>query len=551
MKRFVLAVFTIVTVSHLNFAQPVISFQNITGGLAQPVDVANANDGTNRLFIVERQGTIRIWNGTSLIFTPFLDISSIVLASGSEQGLLSVAFHPNYATNGYFYVWYNNLEGNVTLARYTRSSLNAADPSSGVALLTIFKPFANHNGADLNFGPDGYLYFGTGDGGSGNDPGNRAQNGDSLHGKMIRIDVNNSNPPYYSIPPTNPFISNAAVRDEIIAAGLRNPWRWSFDRQTGDMWLADVGQNAWEEVNFRPAGSQISLNYGWPCREAMHDLKANCGSQGIGTLVDPIFEYNRDDATGGRSITGGYVYRGAEFPSLQGYYITSDYITDHGWLIRSNGSGGWNVTFQSTWTADITSYGEAENGDIYAVTSAGTLYKLIANSPLPVHLISFNGQQNVGRHQLTWEVQNEEKGDVYVIEKRINASQPFTEVSRVISTANKEKNKYSITINSNEKTFYRLRIVGIDGRMHYSSIITLETKIQQGIKATIAGSTLKLLLPTNAISFALFDASGKMVLQKKTSRNPSEEISLQNIAKGILTIRVQFPQDVQTTRVVY
>jgi len=553
MKKFTLAFVSLIVASLVSTSQPVISFQTVTTGLSSPLEVANAKDGSNRLFIIEKAGTIRILNGTSLLAQPFLDIRPIVRSTGSEQGLLSVAFHPNYTANGYFFVWYNNLLGHVTLARYSRSSLNVADPASGVILMSLYKPFANHNGADLNFGPDGYLYFGTGDGGGAGDPGNRAQNGDTLLGKMIRIDVNNPNPPYYSIPPTNPYINDPAIRDEIIAIGMRNPWRWSFDRLTGDMWIADVGQNLLEEVNFRPADSILNLNYGWRCYEGTPVFNnTSCTAQP--NYVFPIFEYPHNITAGGFAITGGFVYRGAEFPFLQGYYITSDYVSNHGWLIKSDGTGGWNTTMQATWATNISSYGEGEDGTIYATSlSSGTLFKLIANNALPLHITSFAGKQSGTYHELNWQVQNEEAGDIYILEKKTNTSQPFVEVSRETSVGKNATNKYTTKVAAtDERTYYRLQIKNLDGRTYYSSIVVLEKGAKPRIKGIIVGNTLQLSLPAKATSLSIFDAAGKMVLQKQIANSAQmEKVSLQNISKGVLTIRVQTQDDLETIRVVY
>ncbi|HEX8279651.1 MAG TPA: PQQ-dependent sugar dehydrogenase, partial [Segetibacter sp.] len=225
-------------------SQPLVTFDTIVSGLDNPVDIEEVNDSSHRLFIVERTGKIRIWNGSAFSPASFLDVASLITHKHGEQGLLSLTFHPDYITNGYFYIYYTNTSGDITIARYSRSTADIADATSGVVLMTIPKPFKNHNGGNLVFGPDGYLYFGTGDGGSAGDPYNNAQNSSLLLGKMLRIDVNNPNPPYYNIPPDNPFVGSTTTKPEIIALGLRNPWRWSFDKQTGDMWIADVGQDA-------------------------------------------------------------------------------------------------------------------------------------------------------------------------------------------------------------------------------------------------------------------------------------------------------------------
>lgn len=348
-----LAFLSFVFLSNAN-SQPLISFDTVVSGLSSPVDIEEVNDSSHRLFIVEQTGKIQIWNGTSLSTTAFLDVSSLISTANAEQGLLSVAFHPEYSSNGYFYIYYTNKSGDITVARYKRATADAADFSSGVVLLTIPKPFGNHNGGNLVFGRDGYLYFGTGDGGGAGDPNNNAQNGASLLGKILRIDVNNPNPPYYSIPPSNPFAESTTTRQEIIATGVRNPWKWSFDKQTGDNWLADVGQNAWEEVNFLKPDSIINKNFGWNCFEGTHNYATNCSAQP--NNIFPIFEYPHNNATGGYSITGGYVYRGNEFPSLQGYYLCTDYISGNGWLINPSENNGWNTTMQAKWPVGIASF---------------------------------------------------------------------------------------------------------------------------------------------------------------------------------------------------
>ena len=254
---------------------PEIGYQTVTTGLSSPVDVVNA--GGSDLFIVQQGGIIRRWNGT--VLSNYINISSVLPASpGGEQGLLSVAFHPQYASNGYFFVLYTNSSGNPTLARYRRNLLDPliGDPATAQVLLTLVKPvsYTNHNGGKLIFGTDGMLYLGTGDSGSGGDPGNLAQNPNSLFGKMLRINVNGfaTSAPFYAIPADNPFLTPGdGIADEIYNMGLRNPWRWSFDRLNGDFWIADVGQGNYEEVNHITAASAAAVNYGWRCREGMHD----------------------------------------------------------------------------------------------------------------------------------------------------------------------------------------------------------------------------------------------------------------------------------------
>lgn len=531
------------------FSQPLISFQPVVSGLSQPVYMVEANDSSHQLFIVERTGKIRIWKNNSLLPTAFLDVTSIITAANAEQGLLSMAFHPAYKDLGYFFIYYTNTAGAITIARYRRTNDNIADPSSGVVLLTIPKRFSNHNGGHLLFGPDGYLYFATGDGGSGGDPDNNAQKPQSLLGKMLRIDVNNPVTPFYKIPPTNPFVGSTSIKEEIIATGLRNPWRWSFDKQTGDIWLADVGQNLWEEVNLVTASNRMNKDYGWSCFEGTHAYKSCVAKP---NNVSPIFEYPHNNTTGGFSITGGYVYRGSEFPSLQGYYICSDFVSGNGWLIKSNGSGGWNTTMQSSWP-QISSFAESLNGTLYALALSGSLYKITTGSSLPLHLVSFGGRAAGNMFELKWQVQHEEAGDVYVIERRTASTALFTEISRTKSTTNTAINNYSAKVPTAEgQSFYRLKSISIQGQISYSEIISSNHKILFIIKASVIGTNLSVTIPAGTTLIEVFDAAGKAL--KKQRVNPGQShlmIPLNNIAKGIISIRAMVNGERQSIQVAY
>lgn len=342
-------------------------------GFTNPVSIAHAGD--ERLFIVERGGTIRIIDGAeNIAATPFLDISGIT-KSGGEQGLLGLAFHPDYAQNGYFFVHYTDLDGNTVIARYTVSAgdPDQADPESRQEILSIEQPYSNHNGGDLKFGADGYLYIGMGDGGASGDPQNYAQNLTSLLGKMLRIDIDIGTP--YSIPIDNPYIKDDGAADEIWASGLRNPWRFSFDRQTNDLWIADVGQNAIEEVNYVPSGTGAGLNFGWRCYEGKESYNTdNCGSSGDYTF--PLYQYYHSEDNG-CSVTGGYVYRGTEFPSLDGYYFFSDYCNDILYSLHDS-TGQWVLTKHGQFPENnFTTFGEDQHGELYvAGISSGIVYKL-------------------------------------------------------------------------------------------------------------------------------------------------------------------------------
>lgn len=356
----------------------------VASGLDQPVQVTHAGDGTGRLFVVEQAGTIRIVRNGAVLPTPFLDLSSLILY-GSERGLLGLAFHPNYKTNGRFYVNYTRAgDGATVLAHYRVSSANPnlANPGSAHVLMTIAQPYANHNGGQLLFSPvDGCLYVGMGDGGSGGDPLNHGQNISTLLGAMLRLDVDGATP--YAIPTDNPYVGRDGL-DEIWAIGLRNPWRFSFDRETGDLYIGDVGQNLWEEIDYQAAGTPGGLNFGWRCKEGTHDYNftGDCASL---QLTDPIAEYSHSE---GRSVTGGFVYRGRAYPALVGRYFYADYVEGKIWSTHKLGSNPetWSPpTLELDTGLNISAFGEDETGELYVVDrTGGTLRRLAdVNGPVP------------------------------------------------------------------------------------------------------------------------------------------------------------------------
>jgi glucose/arabinose dehydrogenase len=341
------------------------------------MDIKHAGD--NRFFVVEQNGKIKILhkNGTTNLL-PFIDISNKVRNSG-EQGLLGLAFHPSYKQNGFFYVNYINLDQNTVVARYQVSAADSslANPLSETILLTINQPFSNHNGGDLNFGPDGYLYISSGDGGSGGDPQNNSQNTTNLLGKILRIDVNNTSPGLnYAIPSGNPFADGAGGNsDEIWSYGLRNPWRFSFDKQTGDMWIADVGQNAYEEIDFEPTNSLGGTNYGWRCFEGTHTYNSNNCDGGIYT--PPVYEYAHDQ---GCSITGGYVYRGNKYPPLTGRYLYVDFCSGKLWSLKKTGNDWISELLYQNSNRNFTTFGEDKAGELYMGTLNGEIYNICETS---------------------------------------------------------------------------------------------------------------------------------------------------------------------------
>ena len=355
-------------------ADPILVFEPVVNGLADPVSITHAGD--SRLFITLQAGQVVIHDGTRVLPAPFLDIRPLV-SSGGERGLLSIAFHPRYAENGFFFVNYTDRNGDTVIARYRVSTdPNRADASSARQVLFIDQPFPNHNGGQLQFGPDGYLYIGMGDGGSGGDPENRAQSRTTLLGKLLRIDVDAET---YSIPPSNPFVSNAQSRGEIWATGLRNPWRFSFDRNNGDLWLADVGQGSWEEINHQPGTSIGGENYGWRLMEGLHcyNPPTSCNFTG---LVLPVIEYNHSG--GACSVTGGYVYRGTRSPFLRGTYLYGDYCNGKIWG-ASRDTRGVLVTREladTPWL--ISTFGEDLNGEVYVADHNGAIYRIVDKQPL-------------------------------------------------------------------------------------------------------------------------------------------------------------------------
>ncbi len=345
------------------FAQPVIQLEEFASGFSDPVDIAHAGD--SRLFIVEREGYIKIIDSLgNTLPDNFLDIHTLIESGYQEQGLLGLAFHPDYASNGYFFVNYTDVDGNTVIARYSVSTFdpNIADPTTDTIIYTAIQPFVNHNGGCLKFGPDGYLYFGLGDGGSGGDPGNRAQNAENKLGKMHRINVDGALP--YEIPADNPFATALDTLPEIWAIGYRNPWRFTFDKLTGDMWIGDVGQNLIEEVDFEPAGSPGGFNYGWRCYEANDEFNdAGCGDETDYTF--PILDYPHNYSTGGYAVTGGFVYRGSLFPGMYGYYLCADFVSGNWWWVYPDGAGGWMNERMDDVQLDVSSFGEDINGELY------------------------------------------------------------------------------------------------------------------------------------------------------------------------------------------
>lgn len=345
------------------------AFPNL--GFSKPLDLQSPSDGTNRIFVVEQNGRIHVFENDPSVSTSdaFLDINSSVASSG-ELGLLGLAFHPNYRENGLFYVFYTPSNDLAVVSRFqvSDSNSNLADVNSEQIILRIPQPFTNHNGGQLAFGPDGFLYISSGDGGAAGDPEGYAQNLNTLLGKILRIDVDTIDIGLeYGIPSDNPFANQTNARGEIYAYGLRNPWRMSFDSQTGDLWVGDVGQGKLEEIDLITLGG----NYGWKIFEGTDCFSGDCNTTG---LIAPVFEYNHDE--GDQSITGGYVYRGTTLNSLGGLYIYSDFASGRIWALNTDGSSNTLIVESGF---NIAAFGTDNDNELYVCSFDGQIYKMVEN----------------------------------------------------------------------------------------------------------------------------------------------------------------------------
>jgi len=375
------------------FAQPTLSYTSVITGLSSPMQLVHAGDGSNRIFIVQKAGTILVYDKSYTLQGTFLTVAGI--STSGERGLLSLAFHPAYKTNGLFFVYYVNGAGDLELARYKVSAdPNVADPASKVVLITIPHPTnTNHNGGELHFGGDGNLYLSTGDGGGTGDVPNNAQNTNVLLGKILRFAVNTSpSAPYYAIPAANPY------GNEIYAIGLRNPFRWSFDKETNDMWIGDVGQDSYEEINYRPAASSLNVNYGWRCYEGSVEYN-NTGTGCGGALTDytfPVYSYPTPNPSG--AVTGGTVYRGNTYIAFRGYYVAADFYTGILYKVKydtNTQSGTTTLQTPSPLVTGISDFGETEDGELYAVSlTANTVYRITSDGSIG-YTFTGNGNWNI------------------------------------------------------------------------------------------------------------------------------------------------------------
>ena len=453
-----------------------ISAQNVqielfATGLTSPVNIKHAGD--DRLFVAERTGYIRIANIDGTVnSTPFLDIGTRVTNNGGEQGLLGIAFHPNYSSNGYFYVNYINNSENTVISRFTRSTSNTADSNSELILLTITQPFSNHNGGDMAFGNDGYLYISTGDGGSGGDPQNNGQDLTSLLGKILRIDVDNTDPgKNYAAPYDNPFVGSPSALDEIWAYGLRNPWKFSFDRSTNDLWIADVGQMNYEEINMvSPSVSSLGVNYGWRCYEANSTYNAT-GCADPSTMTFPVAEYSHNTSGIFKcSITGGYRHRGTNQTSLNGLYFFADYCSNEIGILEQSGIS-WNMSFTQQYSGNGWScFGEDINGELYVSgVNSGNIFKIVdANLSAKEHdLFQIKMYPNPAKNIIYFDFTN-----VDVLLKSINI---FNIQGKLIKSISKFDNLlFTISTNNFSNGLYLVELMDENGFKDIRKLIVNE-----------------------------------------------------------------------------
>ena len=514
---------------------PTVEFVTYAQGLSSPVDIVGSPFGNNDLYIVQRgtaNGTaeIRVVKQGEVLPTPFLIVTGISCCG--ERGLLSMVFHPNVLNNGIFFVYYTGAQtGALTIARYKlKDPLNIyeADPNSREVIISIpHSSYSNHNGGKLLFGTDGYLYVGTGDGGGSNDPLANGQNPQSLLGKMLRIHpslIPNATPKY-SIPPDNPYANtNDGVLDEIYSMGLRNPWRWSFDRQTGNAWIADVGQNIWEELNFVTPGVLKGANFGWRCFEGTATNNAAgiqpCNLYGAQQHTPPVYVYPHNSTTGGFSVTGGYVYRGSSYPALKGFYIMADYITPAIWLVKSDGS------FQAQRQAEfipsnISGFGETADGELWAISlTAGRVYSVKAEEALSANHLLLRGRIQHQKHYLYWTDYSASGNEKYTLEVRDGNEGLFRAVESIPARGpGKQDYEASRPVPAGGvESYYRLKIETSQPSPWYSQVLQLGSGISDNLFRLIKvqSGLAYLQLPVHTQSVTISDISGRLLQQIKT-----------------------------------
>ncbi|MCE7067361.1 PQQ-dependent sugar dehydrogenase [Dyadobacter sp. CY326] len=510
--------------------------------LTDAMQLVHADDGSNRIFIAERAGVIKVFEqgalGTPITFLNMNQNGATVL-TGGEDGLLSITFHPNYEQNGYIYTYHTNLAGNLVVARYTAAvpRSNSVNPATRFEVLTVEHPDAtNHNGGEMHFGSDGFLYLSTGDGGGANDTDQSAKNPASLTGKILRIDVNvpDTNPIKYNIPAGNPY------GNPVYALGLRNPFRWSFDRLTNDIWLGDVGQGAREEINHRTFAQLNNANFGWRCFEG--DIATpnvdRTGCDAGGPYIAPAFAYV--NGTRGKSVVGGVVYRGTRSPLMYGWYIGTDYFSGDIHKIKSDES---IKSYDVSDVTGITDIGEDQAGEIYAVTGSA-VYNIFSDSALPVTLVDFSGKRSNEGVKLSWSTSHEENFKAFEIEQSFNAVQ-FENVGTVSGQDAVVGSEYAFShaIDVAENLYYRLKMIDNDETFAYSKIIAVkadEVFTANFVRPSlITTGTMNLVVDDAFNTMELIGTNGKVFINQEISgKNGAISIPMSMTNSGIYIVRL-------------
>lgn len=526
-----------------------------------PVELIFARDGTNRVFVVQQFGVIYVFQNDAGVSTRkvFLDISDRVSQDGGETGLLGLAFHPHYPDSAYFYVDYVRDSSGVLTTRIARYTVSPTNPDSALhdsekILLTVSQPYPNHKGGKVAFGPDGYLYIGFGDGGSGYDPGNRGQDLTTILAKIIRINVDSSDSGLnYSIPPTNPFYHNGSgYREEIYAYGVRNPWRFSFDNVTGTLWLGDVGQDTREEVDTVINGG----NYGWRLKEGfICTPSVNPTCQDTAGLLSPVWDYPHNGSS--KSITGGYVYRGSAIPSLYGEYIFADYVTGETWTLTTGG-GGTSVTSISDESYLISTFGQDPDGNVYLCSygSSGQIYKLVDTSVvLSVDMSALTVKGNGLQATIHWRTEGETNIFGFSIERsRAELPNEWNQVAFLQGSGSmsvQREYEYVDHCPSPGKYFYRIKRIDSSGAFGYSSVVSIDVGLvpttlilgQNFPNPFNPSTTIEFGLPARSyIRLRVFNVLGQVVADLVTGDEGAGYHSVvwnASVASGIYLYRVE------------
>lgn len=548
-------------------AQPELTFtpMTLTGpGLVQPLDITGCGDGSGRLFVTLKGGYVRIIQNGEVLSDYFMDIHTKVINSG-ERGLLGLAFHPQYPDSPYIYVNYV-ISGSIInrISRFTLNPENPNDIDENTELILVEQAGvqSNHKAGDLAFGPDGYLYFGMGDGGGGGDPSNAGQDNETMLGKILRIDINSSSPPLnYSIPADNPFV-DAPGLNEIWANGIRNPWRISFDRLTGDFWIADVGQNLWEEIDMVPAGTPGGMNFGWDCREGNHNFEPqNC--QGSVDFTWPIFEYphscNPCPDGRGASLTGGFVYRGNDYPSLQGYYICADYVSNYYWIIKQTGTNP--LTFDVTPTDGsgkinaLVTFGEDDNGELYASNLNGTIYRVGIVGPPPLQWNEIEALIVKGGNEIDWTTNHTTDVELFEVQRSFQSDfEDYTSIAEVTPEDGLFNYQYIDPFIQPSYVYYRIGAKRMNGSYSYSPVVRIAADPVSRPSLIFEPNTnlwrISLPDPWQKGEVLLYDVQGKEIYKRKLSVEP-QVVLTPPIIPGLYIVEIRSASGVWSDQVIW